>query len=143
VQSPHPEWVLPRRQPAARPQPGRRRSSRAGERARADDASEAARVALASLLESSGEWTYEQLIALDNGNVPRAGLPYTTVRGFERRRCTEEEKAAGEECAVCLEAYSDADWLKRLPCDHCYHEDCILHWFKDHAACPMCRFDCR
>ena len=144
AQAPHPEWVMPRRQPPApRPQPGRRRSSRANERARAAETSQAARVALASLLESSGEWTYEQLIALDDENVSRAGLRYATVRTFERRRCTDEEKADGEACAICLEPYCDEDWLKRLPCEHCFHEDCILHWFKDHTLCPMCRFDCQ
>eukprot|EP01043_Picozoa_sp_COSAG02_P012006 COSAG02_NODE_454_length_22024_cov_9.538518_3_plen_744_part_00 len=144
AQPPHPEWVMPRRQhPAPRPQPGRRRTSRANERARAEQTSEAARVALSSLLESSGEWTYEQLIALDDENESRAGLSYTTVRNFERRRCTDDEKADGEACAICLEPYCDADWLKRLPCEHCFHEDCILHWFKDHTLCPMCRFDCQ
>lgn len=144
AQPPHPEWVMPRRRPPApRPQPGRRRTSRANERARAEQTSEAARVALSSLLESSGEWTYEQLIALDDENESRAGLSYATVRNFERRRCTDDEKADGEACAICLEPYCDADWLKRLPCEHCFHEDCILHWFKDHTLCPMCRFDCQ
>ncbi len=145
AQPPHPEWVMPRRgqHPAPRPQPGRRRTSRANQRARAEETSEAARVALSSLLESSGEWTYEQLIALDDENESRAGLSYATVRKFERRRCTDDEKADGEACAICLEPYGDADWLKRLPCEHCFHEDCILHWFKDHTLCPMCRFDCQ
>ena len=141
--SPHPEWVLPPRRPVARAEPGRRRSTRRAERARAEGVSEAAGVALASLLEQSGEWTYEQLIALDETNAPRAGLSYMTVRDFERKQPSAEEVAAGGECAVCLEVYTERDWLKRLPCEHCYHEDCILHWFKDHHACPMCRFDCR
>ena len=70
-------------------------------------------------------------------------MRYATVRTFERRRCTDEEKADGEACAICLEPYCDEDWLKRLPCEHCFHEDCILHWFKDHTLCPMCRFDCQ
>ena len=144
------EQVLPRRNNAAvqRARPGRRRQSGGSRRGGSQSeegtaANEAAGVALATLLESSGEWTYEQLIALDDG-VQRDGLSYSVVRDFERRRCGEEGGCeAGAECAICLEAYRPSDWRKVLPCGHEFHEDCILHWFKDHTACPMCRCDCR
>eukprot|EP01051_Picozoa_sp_SAG22_P038054 SAG22_NODE_19315_length_276_cov_0.581921_1_plen_46_part_01 len=42
---------------------------------------------------------------------------------------------------ICLEEYTPNDWVKMLPCQHKFHEDCILRWFKDHVLCPMCRFD--
>jgi hypothetical protein len=45
-------------------------------------------------------------------------------------------------CPICLEVYGEGEWLKTLPCQHCFHEDCILRWFKDSKHCPMCRFDC-
>ena len=74
------EQVLPRRNNAAvqRARPGRRRQSGGSRRGGSQSeqgtaANEAAGVALATLLESSGEWTYEQLIALDDG-VQRDGL---------------------------------------------------------------------
>ena len=44
---------------------------------------------------------------------------------------------------ICLEEYTPNDWVKMLPCQHKFHEDCILRWFKDHVICPMCRFDCK
>lgn len=30
---------------------------------------------------------------------------------------------------------------KRLSCEHSFHMDCILNWFKQADSCPVCRTD--
>lgn len=42
-------------------------------------------------------------------------------------------------CAVCLDDFSDGDWVRALPCAHTYHAPCIDRWLVDHDACPCCR----
>ena len=42
-------------------------------------------------------------------------------------------------CGVCLEV-APSSTLHVLPCDHSFHTDCIVKWFRrGHDSCPMCR----
>lgn len=43
-------------------------------------------------------------------------------------------------CAVCKEQFVIDNEAKQLPCNHIYHEECILPWLKSHNSCPVCRF---
>jgi hypothetical protein len=29
--------------------------------------------------------------------------------------------------------------VKKMPCDHCFHETCILPWLRERNTCPVCR----
>ncbi|KAJ0989676.1 hypothetical protein J5N97_008032 [Dioscorea zingiberensis] len=43
-------------------------------------------------------------------------------------------------CAVCKEEFTlDAAEVKKLPCSHCYHRECILPWLQVRNTCPVCR----
>lgn len=60
----------------------------------------------------------------------------------------------GAMCCICLgdacdnyggdESEADADaaeqWVT-LPCDHQFHETCVISWFRSKASCPVCRRD--
>jgi len=51
------------------------------------------------------------------------------------------EEAAGEMCSVCLHPFEpgEADGLRRLPCKHLFHEDCISKWLGQYCrCCPLC-----
>lgn len=43
-------------------------------------------------------------------------------------------------CAVCKDQFVVDVTVKRLPCNHMYHPDCILPWLSQHNSCPVCRF---
>ena len=44
-----------------------------------------------------------------------------------------------ESCAICHEGFALGDTLRCLPaCDHTYHANCIGHWLRIKAACPLC-----
>lgn len=49
-----------------------------------------------------------------------------------------------EPCNICMEEYENGDILKKLPCNHYYHKDCISKWLcNEKTTCPMCRKDVR
>jgi hypothetical protein len=41
-------------------------------------------------------------------------------------------------CAVCLEDFDDNDMLRRLPCNHTFHQKCVDKWLKQNKVCPLC-----
>jgi hypothetical protein len=53
----------------------------------------------------------------------------------------EPAAAAGEECAVCLEALEAGDVCCVLPaCRHEFHRECMRRWFlTGKTTCPLCR----
>jgi len=57
----------------------------------------------------------------------------TTLRRMKKAETLEDV------CAVCQEACIEGDEVRKLPCGHEFHSDCIDKWLltrKD--ACPMC-----
>ncbi|XP_061776220.1 E3 ubiquitin-protein ligase RNF126-like [Nerophis ophidion] len=52
---------------------------------------------------------------------------------------TEEHVGAGLECPVCKEDYSAGEHVRQLPCNHLFHNDCIVPWLEQHDTCPVCR----
>mmetsp|Transcript_58728 Transcript_58728/g.139944 ORF Transcript_58728/g.139944 Transcript_58728/m.139944 type:complete len:116 (-) Transcript_58728:47-394(-) len=46
----------------------------------------------------------------------------------------------GTECSICLNTAS-ASMMRRLPCSHCFHEECLLRWLQSGQMCPNCRVD--
>ncbi|KAG8641487.1 hypothetical protein MANES_13G152000v8 [Manihot esculenta] len=55
----------------------------------------------------------------------------------EREREKEED---GKRCAVCLEDFEPKEMVMVTPCNHMFHEECIVPWVKSHGQCPVCRF---
>ncbi|XP_010549960.1 PREDICTED: E3 ubiquitin-protein ligase Praja-1 [Tarenaya hassleriana] len=44
-------------------------------------------------------------------------------------------------CAVCKDEMAIEEKVRRLPCRHFYHEDCILPWLGIRNTCPVCRHE--
>lgn len=42
-----------------------------------------------------------------------------------------------DDCAVCKEDFVAGDLAMRLPCEHVYHEDCLVPWLKTNGSCPV------
>jgi len=96
------------------------------------------------------EMTYEEMLELGDrlGNVKEErwaqraekyikALPLVI---FEPPRTPGKDVASTEEkCLVCQMAYEEGDTLKKLPCNHCYHADCIDQWLQMKNTCPVCK----
>ncbi|XP_022921923.1 uncharacterized protein LOC111430034 [Cucurbita moschata] len=44
-------------------------------------------------------------------------------------------------CAVCKDKFSMEEKVRKLPCCHYYHDDCILPWLNIRNTCPVCRYE--
>jgi Ring finger domain len=43
------------------------------------------------------------------------------------------------ECPICLDAYQLQDRVRRIPCCHEFHVQCIDPWLAQRAVCPVCK----
>ncbi|CAK8993523.1 unnamed protein product [Durusdinium trenchii] len=56
-------------------------------------------------------------------------------------------------CAICLDQLEPHEQVKQLPCQHCYHKECLYRWGTSRVcsgrgsapaklSCPLCKEDC-
>lgn len=51
---------------------------------------------------------------------------------------------SGVACSICYIPFTGDNKVVALPkCEHLYHTECILSWFKTRTTCPICRLDIR
>ncbi|KAL3111026.1 hypothetical protein niasHT_012944 [Heterodera trifolii] len=47
-----------------------------------------------------------------------------------------------DDCAICLDPIPLETFVRPLPCNHIFHNDCIENWYgSNHETCPLCRRD--
>ena len=85
------------------------------------------------------------IIAPGAGQPPR-GLDEHVVRRlpvcrYEQIRESSRKRGADTDCSICIEAYQDSDLLRRLPCLHLFHQECIDRWLGINVRCPICKFE--
>ncbi|VEU37936.1 unnamed protein product [Pseudo-nitzschia multistriata] len=66
------------------------------------------------------------------------GLPIVV---FDPENCSNKKDAndCDIKCLVCQEEYCKAERLRKLPCGHCFHVECIDQWLLSKDFCPYCR----
>jgi hypothetical protein len=42
-------------------------------------------------------------------------------------------------CLVCQEDYCKGEHMRKLPCGHCFHKECVDQWLLSKDFCPYCR----
>jgi len=70
------------------------------------------------------------------------GPPPLDVKKIEQIptvRITKEQVDKTLQCTVCMEDYRVGETVRKLPCQHHFHNDCIVPWLELHCTCPICR----
>lgn len=51
----------------------------------------------------------------------------------------EEKPKEKRNCPICLVDFENGDRVRKLPCKHMYHPECIDAWVKKTKNCPLCK----
>lgn len=62
----------------------------------------------------------------------------TLAYSYIQLKTKENEK---EKCTICLCEYESEEHVRRLPCMHLFHLECIDQWLPANKRCPICRVD--
>ncbi|RXG51213.1 E3 ubiquitin-protein ligase [Armadillidium vulgare] len=66
-------------------------------------------------------------------------LPQEKINQIPTVKITQEQCDKSLQCTVCMEDFNLDELVRKLNCEHCYHEDCIIPWLQLHGTCPVCR----
>ena len=48
------------------------------------------------------------------------------------------DKATFFQCGICMDSFHETENVKRLPCEHIFHVDCMSQWLQKKKNCPFC-----
>ncbi|XP_064614555.1 E3 ubiquitin-protein ligase ZSWIM2-like [Liolophura sinensis] len=84
---------------------------------------------------------YDLLLQLDSqGEAGLRSVPEEALELFPLERVRESSQclAPGVQCRMCLRGYQVGQYLRKLPCKHKFHRDCIDPWLlHSHVTCPV------
>lgn len=61
------------------------------------------------------------------------------INDIPKVEVAQEEVERKLQCSVCWEDFKLNETVRKLPCSHLFHEDCIVPWLNLHGTCPICR----
>ncbi|XP_073225962.1 uncharacterized protein [Cicer arietinum] len=70
----------------------------------------------------------------------RLSLYYRGNAANDLKDRVEEKNEDGMRCAICLENFEATEEVMITPCNHMFHEDCLVTWLTSKGQCPVCRF---
>ncbi|KAG8367786.1 hypothetical protein BUALT_Bualt16G0109000 [Buddleja alternifolia] len=80
---------------------------------------------------------FEHITRNDNFAPRRASKP--SVDALETIKISKKHIRCDLTCAVCKERFELGSKVRKLPCKHLYHSDCIVPWLEQRSTCPVCR----
>ncbi|CAK8533334.1 unnamed protein product [Lathyrus sativus] len=85
---------------------------------------------------------FSQLLENESGLKGSPPAAKSFVENLPLVELTEEElKKKDVTCAICRDEVIAEEKVRKLPCSHYYHGDCILPWLNIRNTCPVCRFE--
>mmetsp|Transcript_9032 Transcript_9032/g.14650 ORF Transcript_9032/g.14650 Transcript_9032/m.14650 type:complete len:135 (-) Transcript_9032:143-547(-) len=89
---------------------------------------------------------YELLSNLDsrrNLEERKQGLSEAEISVLPTNVITERKDAKVQNCCICLEDQVVGQLVRRLPCMHAFHRECIDRWLQEKSSCPICKKSAR
>eukprot|EP00274_Cyanoptyche_gloeocystis_P002789 CAMPEP_0196661198 /NCGR_PEP_ID=MMETSP1086-20130531/43185_1 /TAXON_ID=77921 /ORGANISM="Cyanoptyche gloeocystis , Strain SAG4.97" /LENGTH=634 /DNA_ID=CAMNT_0041995985 /DNA_START=15 /DNA_END=1919 /DNA_ORIENTATION=+ len=80
---------------------------------------------------------YDMLLRLDE-QLPSKGASQEVI---DRIPCEIVEVAGQGSCCICISDFERREKIRRLPCNHAYHQPCIDTWLKVNRTCPICKLE--
>ncbi|KAI9110966.1 hypothetical protein K1719_018086 [Acacia pycnantha] len=80
---------------------------------------------------------HQEMNEVDNdvNLVPASKEAIASLKKFEV-----DCETRAERCTICLQSFDQDDDLSEMPCEHIFHNNCIVRWLKTSHICPLCRF---
>ncbi|KAF8778254.1 E3 ubiquitin-protein ligase RNF115 like protein [Argiope bruennichi] len=79
-----------------------------------------------------------QLINQLDGTGPPP-LPKEKIDEIPTVNICQDQVDKNLQCTVCMEDFEAGEPVRRLACDHHFHNNCIIPWLELHGTCPICR----
>ena len=100
--------------------------------------------------EEDGGMSYELLLRLGEqmgdvkserwSRVAREKIACLPTFKYDPSKTTDKDENDCEvKCLVCQFNYETKECLRRLPCGHCFHTECVDQWLMAKDFCPYCR----
>eukprot|EP01080_Neovahlkampfia_damariscottae_P012000 gene12000-5400_t len=86
--------------------------------------------------------SYEDLLQLQErlGSVPKGAKKEdieNTTSQFKLRKLFKDQ----DTCVICYEEFKIGESVRKLPCLHLFHSNCIDEWLQQSRNCPLCKKD--
>lgn len=97
-------------------------------------------------LENNLDNIMNTLMMMDNnkyGNPPAAKNAIEKLKKIKlsKDKINELLNEKNKFCAVCKDEFNTEEECLIMPCDHFFHEGCLIPWLKLRNSCPVCRFE--
>ena len=90
------------------------------------------------------DYIINQLMINDTNNYGNPPAAKKEVEKLKKLKITEEKlKEFGIEntCAVCKDEFKIGEDCLLMPCNHQFHDNCIMPWLNKRNSCPVCRYE--
>ena len=68
-----------------------------------------------------------------------APMPKDNISQIPKVTITAAQVEEKLQCSVCWDDFAVGEEVRKLICEHLFHENCIVPWLQLHATCPVCR----
>ncbi|KAJ1699558.1 hypothetical protein LUZ63_008070 [Rhynchospora breviuscula] len=99
----------------------------------------------AAMLPREAHSLFESVRAVMRGSAQEASAPASraSIESLAVVTNSHDKEKSEEECPICLEKlfnHEKGEEVKKMPCRHLYHGECIATWLGIHRSCPVCRY---